>query len=140
MNKHKKSWLIFGIIMVLLVGGITVRYMTVKQSQANAANEERRAQEKAALWLVQNYSGVKEMKISKLDKPNEFGGGDYAVDIDNINGTKRGLRIGQGSKEEFYNEGPELIVFFDDYEQVLGIKKDHDSSRTLKSVKIEYER
>ena len=59
MNKHKKSWLIFGIIMVLLVGGITVRYVTVKQSQANAANEERRAQEKAALWLVQNYSGVK---------------------------------------------------------------------------------
>ncbi|MEN2246177.1 hypothetical protein [Limosilactobacillus fermentum] len=35
MNKHKKSWLIFGIIMMLLVGGITVRYMTVKQSQAN---------------------------------------------------------------------------------------------------------
>lgn len=45
MNKHKKSWLIFGIIMVLLVGGITVRYMTVKQSQANAANEEREARE-----------------------------------------------------------------------------------------------
>lgn len=31
--------------MVLLVGGITVRYMTVKQSQANAANEEREARE-----------------------------------------------------------------------------------------------
>ena len=43
--------------MILLVGGIAVRYVTVKQSQANAANEERRAQEKAALWLVQNYSG-----------------------------------------------------------------------------------
>ena len=138
MNKHKKSWLIFGIIMVLLVGGITVRYMTVKQSQANAANEERRAQEKAALWLVQNYSGVKEMKISKLDKPNEFGGGNYAVDIDNINGTKRGLRIGQGSKEEFYNEGPKLIVSFGNYEQILGIQKNYDKSRTLKNVKIEY--
>ena len=53
MNKHKKSWLIFGIIMVLLVGGITVRYMTVKQSQANAANEQREAQEKVAKYLVQ---------------------------------------------------------------------------------------
>ena len=57
MNKRKKGWLIFTILMILLVGGIAVRYVTVKQSQANAANEERRAQEKAALWLVQNYSG-----------------------------------------------------------------------------------
>ena len=138
MNKHKKSWLIFGIIMVLLVGGITVRYMTVKQSQANAANEERRAQEKAALWLVQNYSGVNELKVGKLDRPNAVGGGSYAMDI-TVN-NKRELRIGEDTRDEFYKDGPMILVSFDDYEQVLGIKKDHDSSRTLKSVKIEYER
>ena len=138
MNKHKKSWLIFGIIMMLLVGGITVRYMTVKQSQANAANEEKRAQEKAALWLVQNYSGVNELKVGKLDRPNAVGGGSYAMDI-TVN-NKRELRIGEDTRDEFYKDGPMILVSFDDYEQVLGIKKDHDSSRTLKSVKIEYER
>ena len=138
MNKRKKGWLIFIILMILLVGGIAVRYVTVKQSQANAANEERRAQEKAALWLVQNYSGVKELKVGKLDRPNAVGGGSYAMDI-TVN-TKRELRIGEDTRDEFYKDGPMILVSFDDYEQVLGIKKDHDSSRTLKSVKIKYER
>ena len=54
--------------------------------------------------------------------------------------NKRELRIGEDTRDEFYKDGPMILVSFDDYEQVLGIKKDHDSSRTLKSEKIEYER
>ena len=48
MNKHKKSWLIFGIILVLLIGGITVGYVTIKQSQAKEAEKIHEAQEKVA--------------------------------------------------------------------------------------------
>ena len=51
--------------MVLLVGGIAVRYMTVKRSQENVANEQREAQEKkVALYVVQHYSGVKKIKVA----------------------------------------------------------------------------
>ena len=138
MNKRKKGWLIFTILMILLVGGVAVRYVTVKQSQANAANEERRAQEKAALWLVQNYSGVKELKVGKLDRPNAVGGGSYAMDI-TVN-NKRELRIGEDTRDEFYKDGPMILVSFGNYEQILGIQKNYDKSRTLKNVKIEYER
>ena len=88
--------------------------------------------------MVQNYSGVNELKVGKLDRPNAVGGGSYAMDITLNN--KRELRIGEDTRDEFYKDGPMILVSFDDYEQVLGIKKDHDSSRTLKSVKIEYER
>ena len=54
MNKHKKSWLIFGIILVLLIGGITVGYVTIKQSQAKEAEKIHEAQEKVALYVVQH--------------------------------------------------------------------------------------
>ena len=149
MNKHKKSWLIFGIIMVLLVGGITVRYVTVKQSQANAANEERRAQERVALWVVQHYSGVEKIKVDKYKKPTwPAGNSDIFVHINNhMDDDQYSLGVGFVSNDgtadnvdHFLNPKYKLQIsyYMGNYQKELQIKENYDKSRTLKDVKVVY--
>ncbi|MEK1403780.1 MULTISPECIES: hypothetical protein [Limosilactobacillus] len=152
MNKHKKSWLIFGIIMVLLVGGITVRYMTVKQSQANVANEQREAQEKVALYVVQHYSGVKKIKVAKYEKANWVGaGGDY-MDVyinsaANDGNSKYVLEISYYSDDgtdhtvdKFFNHKLSVTGWYPGYQKALGIKQNYNTSRSLDNVDVMYER
>ena len=138
MNKHKKSWLIFGIIMVLLVGGITVRYMTVKQSQANAANEEREARELATKYLVTHYKGIKKIEFSILEKPNRSGGGSYGYMV-RINGDDEitALIEADNKKDFFANkmsfQGPH---YPNGSNKGLDRMEDYNSKRDWKKEKI----
>ena len=137
MNKRKKGWLIFTILMILLVGGIAVRYMTVKQSQANVANEQREAQEKVAKYLVHHYRGIKTMEIGRLYKPNSVGGGDYYVPV-KINNCNDLVFVGADNKRSFDDNGPEIDSYDPDFLDKSGVIEDLDNSRTLSNLKIKY--
>ena len=149
MNKHKKSWLIFGIILVLLIGGITVGYVTIKQSQAKEAEKIHEAQEKVALYVVQHYSGVEKIKVDKYKKPTwPAGNSDIFVHINNhMDDDQYSLGIGFVSNDgtadnvdHFLNPKYKLQIsyYMGNYQKELQIKENYDKSRTLKDVKVVY--
>lgn len=152
MNKHKRSWLIFGIILVLLIGGITVGYVTIKQSQAKEAEKIHEAQEKVALYVVQHYSGVKKIKVAKYEKANWVGaGGDY-MDVyinsaANDGNSKYVLEISYYSDDgtdhtvdKFFNHKLSVTGWYPGYQKALGIKQNYNTSRSLDNVDVMYER
>lgn len=137
MDKRRMDRLIFGILIILLVGGILMSYITVKQSKRSVTNEQREVQTKAVEYLIHHYKGIKKMEIGKLDKPNAVGGGDYTVGV-KINNTRSIVYIGAINKEEFEKKGPSIQSYNAGFPKENHISEEYDENRGLSGVEIRY--
>ncbi|WP_086312011.1 hypothetical protein A5821_003260 [Enterococcus sp. 7F3_DIV0205] len=87
---NKKVVLVLGIIITLclVIGG--KNYMDKQQEKET--QEKQSAEQKIALYIVQNYEGVRKIEFKKLTQTNETGFWHLSADINNINKLNFSMR------------------------------------------------